>query len=102
MIKRWFDEYKSISKLSYVSTNNYGKNLSAFKKYLIMAGIEKIGASTIFNIVDSHPDFKAAPKVKYDIKKMLRSLISDQSQHKVNDAMLELDRKILEILQNVV
>lgn len=96
----WYTEYQSILKLSYAPATNYGKNLTEFSRYLMTAGIERIGASEVYDIVNSHPAFKAAPKVRYNIKKMLKELIKNRMESNAAEAVAELDNKMLYVLQN--
>lgn len=65
----------------------------------MIAGIEKIGAPAVFDIVNADPFFKSAPKVKYNIKKMIKELITNRVHFDANIAAEELDRKMLNVLQ---
>jgi len=100
LVELWYNEYKTIIKLSYSEATNYGNNLSEFKEYLMMAGIEKIGATAVYDIVDNHPAFKLSPKTKYNIKRMLKKLITNRVNFNASDALDELDEKMFNILQN--
>lgn len=100
IVSFWYNEYRSILKLSYAPATNYGKNLTEFSRYLMTAGIEKIGASEIYDIVNCHPAFKAAPKVRYNIKKMLKDLIQNRMESNAAEAVAELDDRMLYVLEN--
>jgi len=98
LLNLWHREYQSIVKLTYAPATNYGENLTEFKDYLMTAGIEKLGASAVYDIVDSHTAFKLAPKLKYNIRKMLKALITRQKYSVAADAVIELDQKMQNIL----
>lgn len=100
LLNRWYNEYRSIIKLSYAPATNYGKNLTQFSRYLMTAGIEKIGAAEVYDIVNNHTAFKFNPKVRYNIKKVLRDLIKNYVGSDANEAISELDDKMLYVLQN--
>jgi len=99
LVGLWYNEYQAIVKLHYAPATNYGKNLTEFKKYLMMAGVEKIGASEVYYIVDSNPEFKSFPKVRYNIKKMLKNLFDEKISWDANAALVELDEKMFDVLQ---
>jgi hypothetical protein len=93
----WYDQYQSIDKLTYVQPDYYGENLTQFKNYLMLEGIEKIGPAEAYNIVDT--SFKSNHKIKNRIKRMLKELISSRERGIANDAVAELDEKMFNILQ---
>jgi len=94
--EHWYTSYQLIDKLSY-DIPDYGNNVSEFKDYLMLRGIDEIGLSTLFNDVDTV--FKSKTKAKNRIKTMLRKLTANREKLIANIALAELDEKMLSIIE---
>jgi hypothetical protein len=98
MRQLWYDAYKTIDKLSYTPAAINIKNVPQLKDYFMLEGIERIGAPAAYDTIDGL-SFQVSARVRFNMRKMLKALISNRAINDANDAITELDNKILNALQ---
>jgi hypothetical protein len=99
MRQLWYDAYKSIDKLSYTSAAANIKNVPDLKNYWMLDGIEKSGVPAAYDLINGLSS-QVSMQTKYKMKRMLKALISNRAVNDVNDAVAELDSKMLNVLQH--
>ncbi|TSD66418.1 hypothetical protein FFF34_003165 [Inquilinus sp. KBS0705] len=98
MRELWYDAYKTIDKLSYTPAATRIRSVPELKNYLMLDSIDRSGAPATYDLINSL-SFQVSARVKYNMRKMLKSLISNPAINDANDAVAELDSKMLNVFQ---
>lgn len=98
MRQLWYDAYKSIDKLSYTPVAANIRNVPQLRNYWMLDSIEKSGVPAAYDLIESI-SFHVSPRMKCNMRKALKELISTQTINYANDAVAELDSKMFNVFQ---
>ncbi len=98
MRQLWYDAYKTIDKLSHTPAATRIRTVPELRNYLMLDSIDRSGAPATYDLIESL-SFQVSPRVKFNMRKMLKTLISNKVINDANDAVAELDTKMLNVFQ---